>query len=77
MSNGSSCTNLMKGWFVDVVHIYRLTVLYRQLDEVNSPNSVESCFTAFARELRLAPGSDPRRAGAVPSSKGVLERAGA
>jgi imidazoleglycerol-phosphate dehydratase len=48
----------------------------RQLDGVNSHHIVEACFKAFARALRLAVEVDPRRAGAVPSSKGVLERAG-
>ena len=37
----------------------------------------EAGFKAFARALRQAVEPDPRRAGAVPSSKGVLERAGA
>ena len=32
--------------------------------------------SAFARALRLATEIDPRRSGAIPSSKGVLERAG-
>ena len=33
-------------------------------------------FKAFARALRLATEIDPRRAGAIPSSKGILEQAG-
>jgi imidazoleglycerol-phosphate dehydratase len=37
---------------------------------------VEACFKAFARALRQAVEIDPRRAGDVPSSKGMLERAG-
>jgi imidazoleglycerol-phosphate dehydratase len=37
---------------------------------------VEASFKAFARALRQAVEIDPRRAGAIPSSKGVLERAG-
>ena len=49
----------------------------RRLDGVNSHHIVEACFKAFARALRLATEIDPRRAGAVPSSKGVLEQAGA
>jgi imidazoleglycerol-phosphate dehydratase len=43
---------------------------------VNSHHIVEAGFKAFARALRQAVEIDPRRGGAVPSSKGVLERAG-
>jgi imidazoleglycerol-phosphate dehydratase len=37
---------------------------------------VEASFKAFARALRQAVEIDPRRVGTIPSSKGVLERAG-
>jgi len=47
------------------------------LDEALVQVALEACFKAFARALRLAVEIDPRRAGSVPSSKGVLERAGA
>ena len=53
-----------------------LTVHIRQLDGVNSHHTVEASFKAFARALRMATEIDPRRAGSVPSSKGVLEQAG-
>jgi len=33
---------------------------------------VESCYKALARSLRVAVEIDPRRAGDVPSTKGVL-----
>ena len=49
-----------------------LTLHIRQLDGVNSNHIVEACFKAFARALRQATELDPRRAGAVPSSKGML-----
>jgi imidazoleglycerol-phosphate dehydratase len=53
-----------------------LTLHIRQLAGVNSHHIVEACFKAFARALDQAVEIDPRRGGAVPSSKGVLERAG-
>ena len=53
-----------------------LTLHIRQLDGVNSHHIVEACFKAFARSLRMATEIDPRRASAIPSSKGVLEQAG-
>jgi len=73
---GSYDTELVKEFFVAVVNNSGLTLHIRQLEGVNSHHIVEACFKAFARSLRLAVELDPRRAGAVPSSKGVLERAG-
>jgi len=73
---GSYDTELVKEFFVAVVNNSGLTLHIRQLDGANSHHIVEACFKAFARALRLAVELDPRRAGAVPSSKGVLERAG-
>jgi imidazoleglycerol-phosphate dehydratase len=73
---GSYDTELVKEFFVAVVNNSGLTLHIRQLEGVNSHHIVEACFKAFARALRLAVEIDPRRAGAVPSSKGVLERAG-
>jgi imidazoleglycerol-phosphate dehydratase len=73
---GTYDTELVKEFFVAVVNNSGLTLHIRQLDGVNSHHIVEACFKAFARALRLAVEIDPRRAGAVPSSKGVLEQAG-
>lgn len=70
-------TELVKEFFVAVVNNSGLTLHIRQLDGANSHHIVEACFKAFARALRMASEVDPRRGGAVPSSKGVLERAGA
>ena len=44
----------------------------RQLAGKNSHHIVEATFKAFARALRQACSPDPRRQGAVASSKGVL-----
>lgn len=73
---GSYDTELVKEFFVAVVNNSGLTLHIRQLEGVNSHHIVEACFKAFARALRQAVEIDPRRAGSVPSSKGVLERAG-
>ncbi|HBU26346.1 MULTISPECIES: imidazoleglycerol-phosphate dehydratase HisB [Synechococcus] len=73
---GSYDTELVKEFFVAVVNNSGLTLHIRQLAGVNSHHIVEACFKAFARALRLAVEIDPRRAGAIPSSKGVLEQAG-
>ena len=74
---GSYDTELVKEFFVAVVNNSGLTLHIRQLDGINSHHIVEACFKAFARALRQAVEIDPRRAGKVPSSKGVLEQAGA
>jgi imidazoleglycerol-phosphate dehydratase len=75
---GSYDTELVKEFYVAVANNAGITLHIRQLDGVNSHHIVEACFKAFARALRQATEIDPRRgAGAVPSSKGVLERAGA
>ena len=73
---GSYDTELVKEFFGAVVNNSGLTLHIRQLEGVNSHHIVEACFKAFARALRLAVEIDPRRAGAIPSSKGVLEQAG-
>ncbi len=73
---GSYDTELVKEFYVAVANNAGLTLHVRQLDGVNSHHIVEASFKAFARALRQAVAIDPRRAGAIPSSKGVLERAG-
>lgn len=73
---GSYDTELVKEFFVAVTNNSGLTLHIRQLGGVNSHHLVEACFKAFARALRMAVEIDPRRAGAVPSSKGILEQAG-
>ncbi|MFM7086471.1 MAG: imidazoleglycerol-phosphate dehydratase HisB [Cyanobium sp.] len=74
---GTYDTELVKEFFVAVANNAGLTLHIRQLEGVNSHHIVEAAFKAFARALRQATEPDPRRAGAIPSSKGVLERAGA
>ena len=73
---GSYDTELVKEFYVAVANNAGLTLHVRQLEGVNSHHIVDASFKAFARALRQAVEIDPRRAGAVPSSKGVLERAG-
>ena len=73
---GTYDTELVREFFVAVANNAGLTLHIRQLDGLNSHHIVEAGFKAFARALRQAVEKDPRRAEAVPSSKGVLERAG-
>ncbi len=74
---GTYDTELVKEFFGAVVNNSGLTLHILQLNGVNSHHIVEACFKAFAKALRMATELDPRRCGSIPSSKGILEQAGA
>jgi imidazoleglycerol-phosphate dehydratase len=69
---GTYDTQLVREFFVAIVNHAQLTLHIRQLDGINSHHLIEATFKAFARSLRMATEVDPRRAQAIPSSKGVL-----
>ncbi len=69
---GTYDTQLVREFFVALVNHSQMTLHIRQLDGINSHHIIEATFKAFARSLRLAVALDPRRADAIPSSKGVL-----
>lgn len=69
---GTYDTQLVREFFVAVVNHSQMTLHIRQLDGINSHHIIEATFKAFARAMRMAMEIDPRRAGAIPSSKGVL-----
>ena len=69
---GTYDTQLVREFFVAVVNHSQMTLHIRQLDGINSHHIIEATFKAFARAMRMAIEIDPRRAGAIPSSKGVL-----
>jgi len=69
---GTYDTQLVREFFVALVNHSQMTLHIRQLDGINSHHIIEATFKAFARALRMAVEVDPRRAGMVPSSKGVL-----
>lgn len=69
---GSYDTQLVREFFVALVNHSQMTLHIRQLDGINSHHIIEATFKAFARALRMAVEIDPRRAGTIPSSKGVL-----
>ncbi|MEO1590113.1 MAG: imidazoleglycerol-phosphate dehydratase HisB [Cyanobacteria bacterium J06632_22] len=66
-------TQLVREFFVAVVNHSLMTLHIRQLDGINSHHIIEATFKAFARSMRMATEIDPRRAHAIPSSKGVLQ----
>lgn len=69
---GTYDTQLVREFFVAVVNNSFMTLHIRQLDGINSHHIIEATFKAFARAMRMAVEIDPRRAGEIPSSKGVL-----
>src|SRR5438552_14879365 len=69
---GEMDTELFKEWFQAFAQSAGVTVHVENLYGENNHHIVESCFKGLARALREAVEIDPRRAGAVPSTKGVL-----
>lgn len=71
---GTYDTQLVEHFFQSVVNTSGMTLHIRQLAGKNSHHIIEATFKAFARALRQATEYDLRRAGTIPSSKGVLTR---
>ena len=69
---GTYDTQLVREFFVAVSNHSQMTLHIRQMDGINSHHIIEATFKAFARAMRMATEIDPRRAGTIPSSKGVL-----
>jgi imidazoleglycerol-phosphate dehydratase len=69
---GTYDTQLVREFFIAVINHAQMTLHIRQLDGINSHHIIEATFKAFARAMRMATEIDPRRAGKIPSSKGVL-----
>ena len=69
---GEMDTELFKEWFQAFAQAAGLTLHIENLYGENSHHIVESCFKGLARSLRDAVEIDPRKADAVPSTKGVL-----
>jgi imidazoleglycerol-phosphate dehydratase len=69
---GEMDTELFKEWFQAFAQSAGLTLHIENLYGENNHHIVESCFKGLARALRQAVEIDPRRAGAIPSTKGVL-----
>jgi imidazoleglycerol-phosphate dehydratase len=69
---GEMDTELFKEWFQAFAQSAGVTLHVENLYGENNHHIVESCFKGLARALRQAVEIDPRRAGAVPSTKGTL-----
>jgi imidazoleglycerol-phosphate dehydratase len=69
---GTYDTQLVREFFVAIINHAQMTLHIRQLNGLNSHHIIEATFKAFARAMRMATEVDPRRADAIPSSKGVI-----
>ncbi len=69
---GDMDTELFREWFHAFAQSAGATLHVDNLYGENSHHIVESCFKGLARSLREAVEIDPRKADAVPSTKGVL-----
>lgn len=63
---------LVEHWFHSFAQAAGLTLHVETLYGTNNHHIVESCFKALARALRAAVALDPRKADAIPSTKGTL-----
>ena len=67
---GEMDSELFKEWFQAFAQHGGLTLHVENLYGENTHHIIESCFKGLARALRQAIEIDPRKAGAVPSTKG-------
>ncbi|TCH99025.1 imidazoleglycerol-phosphate dehydratase HisB [Roseococcus sp. SYP-B2431] len=70
---GEMDTELFEEFFRALVTNAGLTCHITLKAGINAHHIAEACFKGFARALRMAIEPDPRAAGAIPSTKGVLE----
>ena len=69
---GEMDTELFQHWFHSVAQAAGLTLHCELLYGENNHHIVEGMYKGFARAMRQAVEIDPRKAGAIPSTKGTL-----
>ena len=69
---GEMDTELFEHWFQSIAQAAGITLHVEQLYGQNNHHIIEGVFKGFARAMRQAVELDPRKAGAIPSTKGVL-----
>ena len=65
-------TELIQHWFESVAQSAGLTLHLELLYGTNNHHICESLYKGFARAMRIAVERDPRKGGAIPSTKGQL-----
>ena len=69
---GEFDVDLFREFFQGLVNHAAITVHVDNLRGMNAHHQAETVFKAFGRALRMACETDPRAAGAIPSTKGAL-----
>lgn len=69
---GTFDTELVREFFTALAMNGGITLNVAKLDGINSHHIAEAAFKAVARALRQALDTDPRKADAIPSTKGTL-----
>lgn len=69
---GTMATEMVEEFFRALCMSARITVHMNCRAGTNAHHIAESAFKSFARALRMALSRDPRSAGQIPSTKGVL-----
>lgn len=69
---GEMDTELFEHWFQSIAQAIGITLHIELLYGQNNHHIVEGIFKGFARAIRQAVELDPRKGGAIPSTKGVL-----
>jgi imidazoleglycerol-phosphate dehydratase len=69
---GEMDTELFQHWFHSVAQAAGITLHIEVLYGQNNHHIIEGVFKGFARAMRMAVELDPRKGGAIPSTKGLL-----
>ena len=69
---GEMDTELFEHWFQSIAQAAGITLHIELLYGSNNHHIIEGIFKGFARAMRQAVQLDPRKAGAIPSTKGVI-----
>ncbi|MFC0204506.1 imidazoleglycerol-phosphate dehydratase HisB [Novosphingobium soli] len=69
---GEFDTELVEHWFHSIAQAVGITLHIELLYGTNNHHICEGIFKGFARAMRSAVELDPRKGGAIPSTKGIL-----
>ena len=69
---GEMDTELFEHWFQSIAQAVGMTLHIELLYGSNNHHIIEDIYKGFARAMRAAVELDPRKGGAIPSTKGVL-----
>lgn len=69
---GEMDTELFEHWFQSIAQAVGMTLHVELLYGANNHHIIEGIYKGFARAMRAAVELDPRKGGAIPSTKGVL-----